>query len=145
MKFPRLATDLAAGLPAFSEAFELLEAEWAPKVPPATVSMSELGRVLVEKADEDFSLQDIAEIFMRVERILEFGAEAEKDAVATGFLEAVAAAIDRSPQRRWVLNQAGSGAREYLSAWDQFCGLSSAPTQAKNHRKDFVPGRSSSK
>ncbi len=142
MQFPRLATDLAAGFPAFSEAFELLEAEWTPEVPPVTVSMSELGRVLVERAGEGFSLHDIANIFLRVERILECGMEEEKDAVATGFLEAVAAAIDRSPQRRWVLSQAGSGAREYLSAWDQFCDVSSEPTQAKNHRQDSGPGRS---
>jgi len=125
MQFPRLATDLAAGLPAFNEVFELLEEEWTPEIPPVTISMSELGRVFVEKAGEAFSLQDVANIFLRVERILKHGTESEKDAVTTGFLEAVAAAIDRYPQRRWVLRQAGPGAREYLSAWDQFCGLSS--------------------
>ncbi len=122
MSLPRLVSDIAAGFPAFDEAAELLEVEWSPEVPPVTVSMSEIGRALVEKAGQDFSQEDVIEIFQRAERVLKCGTEVEKDAVATGFLEAVAAAIDRSPQRRWVLDHAGSGAREYLAAWDQFCG-----------------------
>jgi hypothetical protein len=123
MSLPRLAADLAAGCSLFSEIIELLEDEWAPEAPPVTVSMSELGRALIERAGTGFSLEDIAEIFRRVEHIMECGAEAERDALATGFLEAIAAAIDRSPQSRWVLEYAGPGAREYLAAWDQFCGV----------------------
>ena len=123
MTLPRLVADLAAGFSAFGGAARLLEAEWAPEEPPLTVAMSEFGRSLVEEAGDKLSIQDIVEIFQWVERILVDGTETEKDAVATGFLEAVAAAIDRRPEHRWILNHIGLAARKYLMAWDEFCGL----------------------
>lgn len=119
-----MVIDLVAGFSAFAETFELLGAEWGPEAPPVTVTMSELGRALVEHAGRSLSPGDIAEIFRRIEHIFECGTEAEKDAAATGFLEAIAGSIDRSPERRWVLDHAGQGAREYLAAWDRFCGRS---------------------
>lgn len=124
MSLPPLADGLARGFPAFASAVALLEEEWAPDEPPITVSMSELGRALAEGAGEHFSADEVAEIFLRVERIMALGTEAEKDAVATGFLEAVAAAIDRASERRWILDYAGAAARDYLEAWDRFCGVS---------------------
>jgi len=125
MKLPKLAADFAHGFPAFGRAVEQLKAEWAPDDPPVTFSMSKLGHWLVRRADEGFSREDIAEIFQRVERIFESGTEPEKDAVATGFLEAIAAELDESPQTRWLLDYAGPEARKYLAAWDEFCGISS--------------------
>lgn len=124
MNLPRLASELATGFSAFGGAIRLLEAEWAPEEPPITLSMSELGRALVEGAGDDFSPEAVAEIFHRVERVLISGSDADKDAVATGFLEAVATALDRRPERRWVLNYSGPAALKYLEAWDQFCGVS---------------------
>lgn len=124
MSLPKLVNALATGFRGFGSAIELLEAEWGSEEAPITVSMSELGRAVVREAGDDFSEDDIAEIFRRVERILRRGADEEKDAVATGFLEAIAAAIDRSPERRWILDYAGPEASEYLAAWDRFCGLS---------------------
>lgn len=125
MKLPKLAADFAHGFPAFGRAFERLEADWTPDDPPVTLSMAELGHCLVGRAGEGFSHEDIAEVFQRVERIFESGTESDKDAVATGFLEAIAAELDESPQTRWILDYAGSAARKYLAAWDEFCGISS--------------------
>ncbi len=47
----------------------------------------------------------------------------EKDAVATGFLEAVAGVLDDSPDLKWILQHAGPKARHYLAEWDRFCGI----------------------
>lgn len=123
MSLPRLARDFAAGVPAFQSAVAILETEWAPAEPPVTVSMSELGRALAEGAGEYFSVDEVAEVFRRAEQILTRGVDSERNAVATGFLEAVVATIDKAPDHRWILDHAGPASREYLEAWDRFCGL----------------------
>lgn len=124
MKLPALAAGLVAEFPALGSAVGFLEMEWAPEEPTITTSMGELGRALAEGAGEAFSTQEVAEVFQRVEQVLTGGSDLEKDAVATGFLEAIATTIDREPERRWILDHAGPGARRYLRDWDRFCGRS---------------------
>ena len=119
---PKTIVALAGGRPSLEDAVESLVAEWSPDPVPITVAMSELGRAMIESA-EQLGHAEIRRILANVEQLLETGGEAEKDAAATGFLEAVAAAVDTDPSKRWVLAMAGQRARAYLKAWDEFCGV----------------------
>lgn len=122
MSLPPLAAEIASGFSGFAGAIERLDAEWASEEAPVTVSMGELGRTLVEEAGGSFSIDEVEAVLSRVERVLESGTEGDKDAAATGFLEALAAAVDRLPTTAWILALAGPLSRAYLAAWDEFCG-----------------------
>jgi hypothetical protein len=84
------------------------------------MSLSAIGRHVAEHADA-FAEPDLRTVFERVERMLVVGTEIEKDAAATGFLEAVASVVDEVPERRWLLSLAGAASNEYLRSWDAFC------------------------
>lgn len=123
-KIAQSVRDVVANIDGFDETFRELEAEWAPDAPPIVVSMSAVGRYLAEHA-ERFESSNIQRIFQRVETKLVQGTELEKDAVATGFLEAIASVIDREPARKSVLSHAGDAARSYLQEWNKFWGIDS--------------------
>jgi hypothetical protein len=127
MPISKLTSAFAEGFDGFQETMRSLEAEWDQEMLPITVSMGAFGRAMVERAAA-FQQREVSEVFQRVELLLKNGGELEKDAVATGFLEALAVAIDQDPARRWILDCAGPLAREYLAAWDQFCGLTDRST-----------------
>lgn len=130
-KLPHRVADFVSGFPAFDETLADLEAEWAPETPPITTSMGEIGRAFVEGAGTRFSPEDAAVLLGRLEQILEEGTEEERDAAATGFLEAAAATLDRLPTNRWVLDHAGPESLRYLAAWDRFCGFGDSATRSK--------------
>lgn len=119
---PEIVMTVVGGIGAFQETLKDLESEWAPDAIPLTIAMSDLGTVFVEKAP-DLSIVQIAQVFERLEEMLHLCSEAEKDAVATGFLEAMASALDRYHDRKWMLKYAGKETRQYLKEWDKFCGL----------------------
>ena len=96
---------------------EIVE-DWRPEEPPITVLTSALGFSLVRS--DDLSRENISTVFARVEDVLVHGSEREKDAVATGLLEAVVSAIDENPERAWVLTEAGTHATGYIRAWNRF-------------------------
>lgn len=112
--------ELAAEITALRRAIEELVEEWQPDPPPINTSMSALGRAFVE--DSKVTPNQAARLFERVEIVLRNGTESEKDAIATGFLEAVVSAIDRNPRARWMLSKAGPAAKTYIDEWDRFCG-----------------------
>jgi hypothetical protein len=62
-------------------------AYWAPEAPPATVVLGSIGQLLVERCDE-FDDAELSAILGVVEDVLTSGTTGEKDAVATGLLEA---------------------------------------------------------
>jgi len=117
---PKAVTALAQGIAALHETIEELVEEWQPDPPPINTSMSAIGRSFVEKANP--TSEQAAQVFERIEVLLREGTEYEKDAIATGFLEAVVSAIDRNPTSRWILDQAGPAAKAYIDEWNRFCG-----------------------
>jgi hypothetical protein len=119
---PRFVLDLVHGIAALEQSLAEAEAEWRPEPAPITCLMGAAGRAFAEHSDV-FSSAEITIVFERLETIFRDGEQAEKDAAATGFLEAVASVLDRAPERRWILEHAGSEARHYLVEWDRFCGI----------------------
>ena len=126
MNLPRVTARLSDGFSVFEAALQRLVMEWAPEPVPTTIAMEKLAWILVRSHDTDLGTEETAEIFRRIEQVLEDGDDAEKDAVSTGFLEALIAALDAHPERRSILRHAGPGAWEYLEAWNQFSGRSSS-------------------
>lgn len=126
-----IRTPVATWLNRLSKASDLVAAcvarlsdEWAPEDPPVTVIAAEIGHTLVVRSSE-FSDAQLRDIFLAVEDVLTIGTESDKDAVATGLLEAVLAAGDEHPaQRARALSFAGPESRAYCRAWDSFTGSS---------------------
>lgn len=119
---PVLVVELVGELDLLKPVLDQLDSTWRPDSVPITVAMGDVGAALANAAE----LRHVAEvvvIFQRLESILQGGTESEKDAAATGFLEAVAAVLDQRPEQRWILAHAGNEARLYLAAWDRFCGV----------------------
>jgi hypothetical protein len=108
----------------FEPVLRELATEWDPEVPPIVTSLSAIGRHVAERSDA-YSEDDLRTIFGRIELMLVSGSELEKDAAATGFLEAVASVLDEAPGRRSILRFMGPVSREYLRSWDAFCGIGS--------------------
>ena len=121
-RVPEKILRIAAGRPALSRALDALVEEWDPDPPPETVSMAELGRATVRDANE-LGRVEVQAILAEVEQMLTHGSEQEKNAAATGFLEATASAVDSDSSKHWVLACAGERSKEYLKAWDEFCGI----------------------
>lgn len=120
-KIPQSVLDLASGIGALQRTLDALVEEWKPEPPPINTSMSAIGRALIERANP--SSEELSRVFGQVEAVLQDGTESEKDAVATGFLEAVLSEVDRTPERRWILDHAGPRARAYIEEWNRFCGI----------------------
>lgn len=119
---PKTVADLARGVESLERVVEELVSEWAPDSPPINASMSEIGSALVE--DSDATIEQIKRIFEEVEVILSSGTESEKDAVATGFLEAVVSTFERKGGlTRNVFAHAGPAARAYIDEWNRFHGV----------------------
>ncbi len=96
--------------------------EWVPDEPPRTILAGALGEACVVSSESisDGEMERICEV---VERVLDAGTEAQKGEAATGFLEGVAAAIDREPEKKRVMNFLGPRAKKYMEDWDDFCGV----------------------
>lgn len=98
--------DLVSGISAFDSVLDEIAAEWSPDAAPLTTSMSDVDRAFAERTD-DLDVADVTTVLRRLEIILRDGGEDEKNAVATGFLEAMAAVLDRFPDRKRILQHAG--------------------------------------
>lgn len=120
-EIPTRVIELVDGVEQLQYVLDEIRAEWEPDPAPLTTAMSDVGRAFAEAAPA-LSTSDAATVLDRVETLLREGTDKEKDAVATGFLEAVATALDSAPQSKWVLHYAGEESRRYLLAWENFCG-----------------------
>jgi hypothetical protein len=98
-----------------------LRADWLPDAPPPTVAMGALGAALVRVLPEA-TQQDLQCLAETVEEILRSGTEQSKNAVATGFLEAVVARSNSTPEVVCFTKVLGPLAREYCREWDKFTG-----------------------
>jgi len=108
--------------PILQDEVSALVEEWNPDAPPINVSMSAFGKATVRDA-ERLGYEEVRKVLELIEHTLSHGTEEEKDAVATGFLEATASAAGSSKDAPWILALLGPKAKAYLAAWDGFCGL----------------------
>lgn len=118
---PQQAASLVDGYSSFDSTLAALVDEWKPDPVPLTTAMGDLGRALAEQADR-LGSEHVRSILERLEGILADGTEEEKNAAATGFLEAMASVIDERPELRWMLDEVGHESKRYLDAWNDFCG-----------------------
>ncbi|HET7489947.1 MAG TPA: hypothetical protein VFJ85_18620 [Acidimicrobiales bacterium] len=96
-------------------------------VPPPIVRAAILARALVVHFAE-IPAEERGAILSVAERFMVTGDDGDKAAVATGFLEALANAGDRSEidmDRLW--SELGEESKAYLRAWDEFNGITPRP------------------
>jgi len=96
---PHCALELVSGIDALRFVLDEIDAEWRSDPTPLTTSMGDVGQAFAER-EGALNDTDVRTVFQRIEDILHKGSDEEKDAVATGFLEAVDAVIDVSPRGR---------------------------------------------
>ena len=120
VEMPNAVRELVQGSQVLERALRALSEEFAPDPLPINTSMSVVGRAFVEEAEP--TAEQCVDLFHRVEQIFEAGTESEKDAVATGFLEAVVTAVERTPEAGWILDHAGPAARRYIEEWNRWSG-----------------------
>lgn len=92
---------------------------WSPDAVPATLAMAALGRTLVQGCAA-LPREQVVAVLARVERVMRDGTEAEKDAAATGLLEAMVSAIDRAPEHAWLFEVLGAESKKYVEASKDF-------------------------
>lgn len=86
-----------------------------------TLAYSELGNATIENLDS-LSDDELQQIFLEAEQQLSTGSERSKDAIATGFLEAVVSSMDDlGIARDRVSGHFGPSSAAYVAAWDRFC------------------------
>jgi hypothetical protein len=114
---------LAACHPVLSEAATAANEYWDPGPVPLSVGLGALGNALV-KAERDIPDEALARVAACVEEAL--GSRGDvRDAMATGFLEAIAHRADQAPASvERIVRSLGPRAVEYVRAWDDFSGSS---------------------
>ncbi|ONI91230.1 hypothetical protein ALI22I_09140 [Saccharothrix sp. ALI-22-I] len=89
-----------------------------------TIRLARLGRSFTERVAE-LTERQRAELLGLLDRVLAGDDPVGRDAVATGFLEAVLSAWDGGFDLRPVWPHVGPHAREYCLAWNDFTGVPS--------------------
>jgi hypothetical protein len=113
-----------------AECHPLLEAtaaaardDWAPDPVPVTVGLGALGNALVRN-ERDLPDEVLMQVAAHVEEGLAERGD-ERNAVATGFLEAICHRADEAPSSvERIVRHLGPRAVEYIRAWDAFTGSS---------------------
>lgn len=105
------------------ESLQELEHEWKPNLPPVTLAMGTVGRVLAGEVDR-ISKDEIQAVFDAAESLLLESDEETKNAVTTGFLESLLAqaSAGRLDFRR-IGPMLGNESRKYCREWDRFTGV----------------------
>jgi hypothetical protein len=117
-----IATLLAGCSEVLRAELERVQEYWTPDAPPPTVALGALGTALIETLTS-VTDDELCRIASTVEQVLVEGSENAKNAVATGFLEAVLSASDDEPTATRFLRKLGHHSQEYCKAWNQFCGI----------------------
>ncbi len=107
--------------PAFEAVYRRVAAQSAPDPPPITVVFAFYGRDVARAAARGLELASVLNL---VESFMQDGAQDVKDAVATGFWEAVLA--EASAGRldfRLIAPHAGPASLAFCRAWDTFTGM----------------------
>jgi hypothetical protein len=113
------------------EVLDRLEQEWSPESPPAIVAAGAVARAFCSSLTA-LTPSEIASVGECVEMLLTTGDEDTKDAVATGFLEALLSQASRGgidlQKVVWML---GPESTKYCIAWDKFSGVKTAGLYVK--------------
>jgi hypothetical protein len=91
---------------------------------PLIVRLGGVGRAFAAHAAE-LTPDQLRRVGALIERILATGSRQDRDAMATGFLEALLAAWDRGFDLRSVWPMLGPESRAYCLAWNSFSGVDS--------------------
>lgn len=120
MRLPESIQLLSQSHPVLARARVKVEGAWLPDQPPPTVLMSALAKAIVGAANE-LPESDALAVLRNVERVLDEGDESSKDAVASGFLEALVAAADGGDVAVGrLMGLLGPLSIEYCDAWRSF-------------------------
>jgi hypothetical protein len=123
MAMPPWIRSLADLTPPMKDAADALDLAWSPDLPPVTVAASTVGRAF-GGALSDLTSNDIAAVCRAVEMLMTNSDESIRDAIATGFLEALLAQSSEGMidfrKVAWAL---GRASREYCLGWDKFTGV----------------------
>ena len=115
-----VATLLAGCSDILRTELERVREDWVPDNPPPTVALGALGTTLIS-LQSTVTDDELSRIASTVERVLIEGSESAKNAVTTGFLEAVLSAAGNKTTAPRFLGKLGQHARKYCKDWDQFC------------------------
>ncbi|MFY1679242.1 DUF7674 family protein [Streptomyces sp. WMMC905] len=91
-------------------------------VPPITVRLGSLGTAFAQRSAE-LTPEQSGRVLRILEDVLTSGSETDRNAVATGFVEALLNAWDPGHDLRAVWRLAGPRTREYCRAWNEFTGV----------------------
>lgn len=91
-------------------------------LPPLTLRLAATARAFTTRA-ADLPLEGRQRVLAVVERVLKAGPDKDRDAVATGFLEALLAAWDKGFDLRAIWSDLGPASRDYCLAWNAFSGV----------------------
>jgi hypothetical protein len=91
---------------------------------PLTIRLAHLGRAFAENVDRLTGSQR-RQVLGVLEHVLVDGSEYDKNAVATGFFEALLGRWDNGFDLRSVWADVGPESRAYCLAWNRFTGIES--------------------
>jgi hypothetical protein len=100
------------------------DAEAADDVPPLTIRLGYLAQAFAAHSAE-LTEQQRVQMLAVLERVLATGSDPERDAVATGFFEALLAEWDKGFDLRQVWPLLGPESRAYCLSWNAFLGIES--------------------
>jgi hypothetical protein len=103
------------------EAYGTLTSEWLPDSPPPTLVFASLGESLIRNlasVPED----EVIALCATVEDLMTYGNETLKNALSTGFLEAILAAASGGMSIGPLARHFGPSTMAYCKAWDVFTG-----------------------
>ena len=96
--------------------------EWGDDDFPLTIRLARLARSFARHAPA-FTPEQRQRVLEVLEWVLSTGSQSERDAVATGFFEALLAAADTGFDLHLVWNDLGPESRAYCVAWNEFTGV----------------------
>jgi hypothetical protein len=109
--------------PQFEILYRSMVEEWDPEIPPPTILFGTYGQVFSQKIYNG-SKPELTRILNLIEDLLQYGDEQVKDAVATGFWDAVLSeSSNRKLDFRILVPYIGIRSKNYCLAWDAFCGI----------------------
>lgn len=106
---------------AFRAVFDRVKVQSAPDAPPTTVILAFYGRHVAERVGLGADMSPVMDV---IEDLMMNGNREVKNAVATGFWEAILA--EASAGRfdfKSIASHVGPASRAYCKAWDAFTGV----------------------
>lgn len=109
----------------FSSSWDRLQSDWGrfldptDRDDPPTIWLGNLAKAFTEHTGE----MNAALLLASLEDLLANGTQSDRDAVATGFFEALLGAWDRGFDLEAQWHLLGTRSRAYCRAWNEFTGV----------------------